>query len=69
MYFVRWLNELRLGSSVTSDDTTTLLAGQVAGLAAQLAAIERRVAELEGRNVIAQPVRTVSEDRVLWQAR
>ena len=69
MYFVRWLNELRLGSSVTSDDTTTLLAGQLAGALAQVAALERRVAELESQRAIVQPVRAVSEDRVLWQAR
>lgn len=69
MYFVRWLNELRLGSSVTSDDATTILAGQLSGALAQVASLERRVAELEGQNVIAQPVRAVTEDKVLWQAR
>ncbi len=69
MYFIRWLNELRLGSSVTSDDATTILTGQLAGALAQVSALERRVAELEGRHVIAQPVRVASEDRVLWQAR
>lgn len=52
MYFVRWLNELRLGSSVTSDDATTLLAGQLASATAQIASLERRVAELEGVPVV-----------------
>lgn len=69
MYFVRWLNELRLGSSVSSDDVTTILAGQLSGALAQVASLERRVAELEGQNVIVQPVRAVTEDKVLWQAR
>lgn len=69
MYFLRWLNELRLGSSVTSDDATTVLAGQLASATAQIATLERRIAALEGSDVIVQQVRQPTEDKVLWQAR
>lgn len=61
MYFIRWLNELRLGSSVTSDDATTLISSALTGSASRLAALERRASELEGRDVIFQPTSTVQD--------
>lgn len=69
MYFLRWLNELRLGSSVTSDDATTVIAGQLASATAQIATLERRLAALEGSDVVVQQTRPTAEDRVIWQAR
>lgn len=55
-YFLRWLNDLRTGSSVTSDDALTILSGQLTAAFAQVAALERRVENNEAPMTVQQPV-------------
>ncbi len=68
-FFLRWLNELRTGSSVTSDDAIVLMSAVLNGAQGQIANLERRLAELESQPVVVQSARVQSEDRVIWQGR
>lgn len=68
-FFLRWLNELRFGPSTSSDDATTMIGSQTNSLLGRVAALERRIAELESQPTVFQAARPQAEDRVVWQGR